>query len=111
MVLKALDKSSSRRHLTLRLFLSEVEALAAAPGAQPAASKDAGVGFARTMLFAGGQAEVANLVAKAIAARTGSPAREACPVTPRRRRPRPPARPLPSPGPRPCRPRRPPRLP
>ena len=31
-VLKALDKSSSRRHLTLRLFLSEVEALAAAPG-------------------------------------------------------------------------------
>jgi hypothetical protein len=76
-VLKALDKSSSRRHLTLRLFLSEVEALVASPGeAQPAASKGAGgVGFARTMLFAGGQAEVANLVAKAIAARTGSPAR------------------------------------
>jgi hypothetical protein len=80
-ILKALDKSSSRRHLTLRLFLSEVEALTAPPGAQPAATKDAGVGFARTMLFAGGQAEVANLVAKAIAARTGSPPR-GVPATP-----------------------------
>jgi eukaryotic-like serine/threonine-protein kinase len=80
-ILKALDKSSSRRHLTLRLFLSEVEALTAPPGVQPAAAKDAGVGFARTMLFAGGQAEVANLVAKAIAARTGSPPR-GVPVAP-----------------------------
>jgi hypothetical protein len=74
-ILKALDKSSSRRHLTLRLFLSEVEALVGASAA-PAATgpgKEAG-GFARTMLFAGGQAEVANLVAKAIAARGGSPA-------------------------------------
>jgi hypothetical protein len=74
-ILKALDKSSSRRHLTLRLFLSEVDALVSATAA-PAATgpgKDAG-GFARTMLFAGGQAEVANLVAKAIAARGGSPA-------------------------------------
>ena len=32
-VLKALDKSSSRRHLTLRLFLSEVDALVAPEGA------------------------------------------------------------------------------
>jgi hypothetical protein len=74
-ILKALDKSSSRRHLTLRLFLSEVEALVGASAAPAAAGpgKDAG-GFARTMLFAGGQAEVANLVAKAIAARGGSPA-------------------------------------
>jgi eukaryotic-like serine/threonine-protein kinase len=74
-ILKALDKSSSRRHLTLRLFLSEVEALVGASSAPAAAGpgKDAG-GFARTMLFAGGQAEVANLVAKAIAARGGSPA-------------------------------------
>jgi hypothetical protein len=74
-ILKALDKSSSRRHLTLRLFLSEVEALVGASTAPAAAGpgKDAG-GFARTMLFAGGQAEVANLVAKAIAARGGSPA-------------------------------------
>jgi eukaryotic-like serine/threonine-protein kinase len=79
-ILKALDKSSSRRHLTLRLFLSEVDALTA-PAAAPvaaaagAAGKDgAGAGFARTMLFAGGQAEVANLVARAIASRSGSPA-------------------------------------
>jgi eukaryotic-like serine/threonine-protein kinase len=75
-VLKALDKSSSRRHLTLRLFLSEVEGLTPAPGAPgtQATGKEAQVGFAKTMLFAGGQAEVANLVAKAIASRTGSPA-------------------------------------
>ena len=37
-VLKALDKSSSRRHLTLRLFLSEVEALARR-GRQPASGR------------------------------------------------------------------------
>jgi eukaryotic-like serine/threonine-protein kinase len=75
-VLKALDKSSSRRHLTLRLFLSEVEGLTPAPGAPgaQATGKEAPVGFAKTMLFAGGQAEVANLVAKAIASRSGSPA-------------------------------------
>jgi hypothetical protein len=82
-ILKALDKSSSRRHLTLRLFLSEVEALVPppAPAAAPAAGgKDAGVGFAKTMLFAGGQAEVANLVAKAIAARGGAPAAAATPA-------------------------------
>jgi hypothetical protein len=72
-ILKALDKNSSRRHLTLRLFLTEVEALNA-PGvaAVPVATGGAReVGFAKTMLFAGGQAEVASLVAKAIAARTG----------------------------------------
>jgi serine/threonine-protein kinase len=76
-VLKALDKSSSRRHLTLRLFLSEVDALVApegAPAAGAAAGKDAPHGFAKTMLFAGGQAEVASLVARAIASRRGSPA-------------------------------------
>jgi serine/threonine-protein kinase len=87
-VLKALDKSSSRRHLTLRLFLSEVDALVApegAPAAGAATGKDAPPGFAKTMLFAGGQAEVANLVAKAIASRTGSPA-TGVPVSGARRR-------------------------
>jgi len=73
-ILKALDKNSSRRHLTLRLFLTEVEALNA-PGLPSAPAAAGGnrepVGFAKTMLFAGGQAEVASLVAKAIAARTG----------------------------------------
>jgi hypothetical protein len=73
-ILKALDKNSSRRHLTLRLFLSEVESLATpgAAGAAAPAGGQAGVGFAKTMLFAGGQKEVASLVAKAIAARTGT---------------------------------------
>jgi serine/threonine-protein kinase len=72
-ILKALDKNSSRRHLTLRLFLTEVEALNApgVPAAPAAAGGNREVGFAKTMLFAGGQAEVASLVAKAIAARTG----------------------------------------
>jgi hypothetical protein len=85
-ILKALDKSSSRRHLTLRLFLTEIEGLVvpgaaspAAGAAAPAAGRD--VPFAKTMLFAGGQAEVANLVARAIAARTGTPARGAPLVT------------------------------
>lgn len=71
-ILKALDKASSRRHLTLRLFLTEVDALAtpvAVGGPLPGGPARENVGFAKTMLFAGGQAEVANLVAKAIAAR------------------------------------------
>ncbi len=79
-VCKALDKSSSRRHLTLRLFLTEVEALQlAAPAAESSAGNGKEAGFARTMLFAGGQAEVANLVQKAIAARAagGAPSPEA----------------------------------
>ncbi len=76
-ILKALDKSASRRHLTLRLFLSEVETLASAAPAAPSGAGATGsqnAGFAKTMLFAGGQAEVANLVAKAIAARGAAPA-------------------------------------
>jgi hypothetical protein len=77
-ILKALDKNSSRRHLTLRLFLQEVEALtAAAPvaaSAGSAAPAAGAVGYAKTMLFAGGQAEVASMVAKAIASRGGAPA-------------------------------------
>jgi hypothetical protein len=73
-LLKALDKNSSRRHLTLRLFLTEVEALTLASAPAPGAPASKDVGFAKTMLFAGGQQEVANLVAKAIAARTGGTA-------------------------------------
>jgi eukaryotic-like serine/threonine-protein kinase len=89
-VLKALDKNSSRRHLTLRLFLTEIESLSplAGMGAGGPASPGAGVptgtpgvGFAKTMLFAGGQSEVANLVAKAIASRSGSTPPSGAPST------------------------------
>jgi Protein kinase domain len=88
-ILKALDKNSSRRHLTLRLFLTEIEGLTAPTAVAPAAGVTAPGGsreggFAKTMLFAGGQAEVANLVARAIAARTGAtPAHGSPAVTPR----------------------------
>jgi len=61
-VLKALDKNSSRRHLTLRLFLNEIEAIKVA--AAPAKPE---VGFAKTMLFAGGSQDVQAMVQKAIA--------------------------------------------
>ena len=57
LILKAMDKSSSRRHLTLRLFLTELEGVkAAAPGTSDGGSaRPAGgdVGLAKTMLFAG----------------------------------------------------------
>jgi len=74
LVLKALDKSSSRRHLTLRLFLNELEALKAQP---VGASKPAGeVGLAKTMMFGGNQADIARMVAEARAAKAaaGGPA-------------------------------------
>jgi len=70
LVLKALDKSSSRRHLTLRLFLNELEALKAQPvGAVKPAHE---VGLAKTMMFGGNQAEIARMVAEARAAKAGS---------------------------------------
>jgi len=50
-----MDKSSSRRHLTLRLFLTELEGVkAAVPGAAASAGCQAAgseVGLAKTMLF------------------------------------------------------------
>jgi hypothetical protein len=70
LVLKALDKSSSRRHLTLRLFLNELEALKMqAPGG----SKPSGeAGLAKTMMFGGNQAEIARMVAEARAAKAAA---------------------------------------
>lgn len=70
LVLKALDKSSSRRHLTLRLFLNELEALKALPagGSKPAGE----VGLAKTMMFGGNQAEIARMVAEARAAKAAA---------------------------------------
>jgi serine/threonine-protein kinase len=80
LILKAMDKSSSRRHLTLRLFLTELEGVkaAAAPGSEAAKPAGGDVGMARTMLFAGNQADVARMVAeakaKAKAAASAAPA-------------------------------------
>jgi hypothetical protein len=90
LILKAMDKSSSRRHLTLRLFLTELEGVkAAVPGAPAAKPAGGDVGLARTMLFAGNQADVARMVAeaKAKAAASAPPASSApaapAPVAPR----------------------------
>ena len=86
-LLKALDKNSSKRPLTLRLFLNEIDALTAVAAAAPAAASGRGeVGFAKTMLFAGGQAEVQQMVQKAIAQRQAAAGAggfpEAAPVAP-----------------------------
>jgi hypothetical protein len=65
-VMKAMDKSPNRRPLTLRQFLTDVAGMmATASTADPAK----GVGFAKTMMFAGGSAEAQNLVRQALAAR------------------------------------------
>jgi serine/threonine-protein kinase len=72
MILKALDKSSSRRHLTLRLFLTELDALTALPAGAPPARAGGDVGLAKTMLFAGNQADVARMVAEAKAAKAAA---------------------------------------
>jgi eukaryotic-like serine/threonine-protein kinase len=83
-VLKALERSSSRRPLTLRQFLADVASLVVtqqtatnpAPGGE---GKDPA--FAKTMVFAGGAQEVQKLVAQAIAAREAAgPAAPAAPT-------------------------------
>lgn len=78
-VLKALEKSSSRRPLTMRQFLSDLAALPTGEPANPlpaaGAGADAGAGaptasaggFARTMVFAGGAGDVQKLVASVAA--------------------------------------------
>src|SRR5262249_57321862 len=80
-VLKAMDKSPNRRPLTMRQFLTEVSGLVAM-GAAPAAGGQAGVGFAKTMLFSGGSPEVQKLVQQAVAARGGSSATPAAAPAP-----------------------------
>jgi len=78
LILKAMDKTSSRRHLTLRLFLTELESVkaalsgASAGGAVKPAAGDPGL--AKTMLFAGNQADVARMVAEATAAKAAAAA-------------------------------------
>src|SRR5438552_1202482 len=83
-VLKALERSSSRRPLTLRQFLADVAALVvteqtATNPASGAQSKEPT--FAKTMVFAGGAQEVQKLVAQAVAAREAA-GPTAAPVAP-----------------------------
>jgi uncharacterized membrane protein YgcG len=70
-VLKAMEKNSSRRPLTLRQFLAEVSGVVGLPtGPAPVqAGAHKGAAFAKTMMFAGGAPEVQNLVNQAAAAR------------------------------------------
>jgi hypothetical protein len=64
---KAMDKSPNRRPLTIRQFLTDVAGMmAVGPGAADPAR---GVGFAKTMMFAGGSPEAQKLVNQALAAR------------------------------------------
>lgn len=98
-VLKALDKNSSRRPLTLRQFLGEVAGLVVTdeehllasaaqarhpdPGSPPTVGPAGGkvdVGFARTVMFAGGSSEIQKMVAEAVAARDGAEATSAASV-------------------------------
>ncbi|MBN2574938.1 MAG: protein kinase [Deltaproteobacteria bacterium] len=70
LLLKALDKSSSRRHLTLRLFLNDLDAL---KEQSAAVGKPAGeAALAKTMMFGGNQADIARMVAEARAAKAAA---------------------------------------
>ena len=74
---KAMDKSPNRRPLTIRQFLTDVAGMMAV--APSTADPARGVGFAKTMMFAGGSPEAQKLVNQALAARAeangaGSPA-------------------------------------
>ncbi|HEY8927482.1 MAG TPA: serine/threonine-protein kinase, partial [Polyangia bacterium] len=70
-VLKALERSSSRRPLTLRQFLADVAALVVSEQTATTVSTASGKepAFVKTMMFAGGSQEVQKLVAQAVAAR------------------------------------------
>jgi serine/threonine-protein kinase len=69
-ILKALDRNSSRRPLTMRQFLNDVASLQlGGAAAAPVGGRTAAVGLAKTMLFAGGATEARKLVAEATAAR------------------------------------------
>ena len=64
---KAMDKSPNRRPLTIRQFLTDVAGMMAV--APSTADPARGVGFAKTMMFAGGSPEAQKLVNQALAAR------------------------------------------
>lgn len=65
-LLRAMDRNSSRRPLTLRQFLGEVAAMHLAGAPAPAVARPA---LNRTIAYAGGAPEVRRLVAEATAAR------------------------------------------
>jgi hypothetical protein len=82
-VMKALDKSSSRRPLTMRQFLNDVAALGTQPSGAAtfgAGARPAGPALAKTMMFAGGAPEVQRLVAEATAARAEANGSAAAPA-------------------------------
>jgi serine/threonine-protein kinase len=80
LLLKALDKSSSRRHLTLRLFLNDLDALKEQP---VGTGKPAGeAALAKTMMFGGNQADIARMVAEARAAKAAAAAPSPAAVLP-----------------------------
>jgi len=64
---KAMDKSPNRRPLTIRQFLTDVAGMMAV--VPQTADPARGVGFAKTMMFAGGSPEAQKLVNQALAAR------------------------------------------
>jgi hypothetical protein len=69
-IMKALDKSSTRRPLTMRQFLNDVAAMQLQPSASAGVpGVVAAQPFAKTMLFAGNSPEIRKLVAEATAAR------------------------------------------
>ncbi|HEV3031902.1 MAG TPA: serine/threonine-protein kinase [Polyangia bacterium] len=84
-VLKAMEKNSSRRPLTMRQFLAEVAGVVGLPAGSAAAAVPAKAAFAKTMMFAGGGPEVQSLVKEAVAARdaaNGAAAAAAVPKAP-----------------------------
>jgi hypothetical protein len=97
LVLKAMDKSSSRRHLTLRLFLNELDALKEKPATPEKAGRE--VGLAKTMMFGGNQADIARMVAEARAAKAGGA--PVAPVSASVPAPAPAGAPAPTPAPTP----------
>lgn len=72
---KAMDKTSSKRPLTLRQFLNDVAALSttagAAPSHSPVSTNQGKSPFSQTMVFGPGAKEVQQLVQQALAARAG----------------------------------------
>jgi serine/threonine-protein kinase len=81
-VMKAMEKNSSRRPLTLRQFLAEVSGVVGMPAAATTAPAAKGAAFAKTMMFAGGAPDVQNLVKEAVAAREAANGMPAAVVPP-----------------------------